>query len=134
MVSTNVRWLNTQVHKPKQSWWGESVLLVLKISKYINTGRKNLEHHIAEGRWPLPTSGWGSVLLYLCTVICMFKKIKSENRPKKLLCMILCLWLKQMSLHFPITNGRYGRKQDCNIYIFFKCQPQYISYAHHRHK
>lgn len=39
----------TQVCKPN-SPDEESLALVLNISKYINTGRKNLAHHIAEDR------------------------------------------------------------------------------------
>lgn len=52
----------------------------IKTSKYINTSRKSIEHHIAEERWPLPTSGGRSVIVYMYNACWKRSKVKAYAR------------------------------------------------------
>lgn len=44
---------------------GGSVPLLLKCQNTLTQVENHLEHHIAEDRVPLPTSGWGPVVIYI---------------------------------------------------------------------
>lgn len=57
--------------------------MVLKVSKYINTGRKNL--NILQRTTDLYQPVDESQSLNTCIVICILKKIRGENRHRRTL-------------------------------------------------